>query len=142
MQISKKGIEKIQSEITKIQEFLKHELEESVKRGGPMDSFKEVAAVSANLQAHNQKLKDLERIINNVSVLPEYSHGDAIVLGKWFEISQNDVKKRYRLVETAEADISRNFLSIESPLGKALTGKKSGDSVEINMVTHKIVIVE
>lgn len=142
MQISKEGIEKIQSEITKIQEFLKQELEESVKRGGPMDSFKEAAAVSANLQAHNQKLKDLEKIINNVSVLPKYSHGDAIVLGKWFEISQNDVKKRYRLVETAEADISRNLLSIESPLGKALVGKKSGDSVEINMVTHKIVIVE
>lgn len=142
MQISENGIEKIKNEIKKIQEFLKHELEEGVKRGGPMDSFKEAAAVSANLQAHNQKLKDLENIINNATVLPEYITGNAIILGKWFEISQNGSIKRYRLVETAEADISNGLLSLESPLGKALLGKKSGDIVEINSVIQKVVKVE
>jgi transcription elongation factor GreA len=142
MQISKAGIEKIQNEIKKIQEFLKHELEEGVKRGGPMDSFKEAAAVSANLQAHNQKLKDLERIVNNATILPEYIPGNSIILGKWFELSQNDIAKRYRLVETVEADISKGLLSLESPLGKALLGKKSGDTVEINTVTHNILKVE
>ena len=142
MQISKADIEKIQNEIKKIQEFLKHELEEGVKRGGPMDSFKEAAAVSANLQAHNQKLKELENIVNNATELPEQVGGEEIVLGKLFEISQNGITKRYRLVETAEADISKGLLSLESPLGKALLGKKSGDTVEINTVTHNILKVE
>ncbi len=142
MQISKQGIEKIKNEIKKIQEYLKHELEEGVKRGGPMDSFKEAAAVSANLQAHNQKLKELENIINNATELPEYVPGESIVLGKWFELSQSGTIKRYKLVESAEADISRGLLSLESPLGKALLGKRSGDTVEINSVIQKVVKVE
>jgi len=142
MQISKQGIEKIKNEIKKIQEFLKHELEEGVKRGGPMDSFKEAAAVSANLQAHNQKLKELEKIVNNATVLPDYVPGKSIILGKWFSIAQNGITKKFRLVETAEADISNGLLSIESPLGKALQGKKSGDIVEINSVIQNIVKVE
>jgi transcription elongation factor GreA len=140
MQISKIGIEKIENEIKKIQEFLKHELEEGVKRGGPMDSFKEAAAVSANLQAHNQKLKELEKIINNSSLLPEYVPGDTIILGQWFEISLNGIKKKYRLVETAEADLGSGLLSIESPLGKNLLHKKERDQITFNnnliTITH------
>lgn len=142
MQISRNGIEKIKIEIKKIQEYLNHELEESVKRGGPMDSFKEAAAVSANLQAHNQKLKELENILNNAVELPEYAPGKSIVLGKWFELSLNGTIKRYRLVESAEANISRGLLSLESPLGKALLGKKVGDTVEVNSVIQKVQKVE
>lgn len=132
MKISKQRLLEIKNEIKNKKSYLKHELEEGVKRGGPMDSFKEAAAVSANLQAHNQKLKELENILKDVQELPDVIPGDKIILGKWFEIETITGRKRYRLVESIEADISKNLLSIESPLGQAVLGKKERQKVVIN----------
>ncbi|HRO64980.1 MAG TPA: hypothetical protein PKU78_02055, partial [Candidatus Dojkabacteria bacterium] len=70
MKISNQKLHELQKEVETKRKFLENELEEGVKRGGPMDSFKEAAAVSANLQAHNQKLKELEDILNDAEALP------------------------------------------------------------------------
>lgn len=142
MKISKQKISEIKKEIENKKAYLKNELEEGVKRGGPMDSFKEAAAVSANLQAHNQKLKELENILNDAEELPDYVSGDEIILGKWFEIESGAGRKRYRLVESIEVDISKNLLSIESPMGIAVLGRKVGEKIMINNNEMTIIIVE
>jgi transcription elongation factor GreA len=142
MKISAQKLIEIKKEIENKKRYLKHELEEGVKRGGPMDSFKEAAAVSANLQAHNQKLKELENMLKDVQELPDEVPGDEIILGKWFEIESDTGRKRYRLVESIESNISNNLLSIESPLGKAVLGKKEGTEININNNVMKILIVE
>lgn len=142
MKISAQKLIEIKKEIENKKRYLKHELEEGVKRGGPMDSFKESAAVSANLQAHNQKLKELENVLKDVQVLPDSVPGNEIILGKWFEIENVIGRKRYRLVESIEADISNSLLSIESPLGKAVLGKKEGEKVVINENELSIIKVE
>lgn len=142
MKISNQKLLELQKELKAKRDFLKNELEEGVKRGGPMDSFKEAAAVSANLQAHYQKLKELEDILNDAEVLPDYIDGDEIMLGKWFDIDINTDSKRFRLVESIEADISKHLLSIDSPLGKAVFGKKQGEKINFNEKTITITNVD
>lgn len=140
MKISKQKLTELKVEIDKKKNYLKNELEEGVKRGGPMDSFKEAAAVSANLQAHNQKLKELENILKDAEELPEYVPGDEIVLGKWFTLDFGKEARRIRLVESIEADASAGLLSIESPLGKNLILKRKGEIINFN--EQSIVILE
>ena len=140
MKISGLKLEEIKKEIENKKSYLKNELEEGVKRGGPMDSFKEAAAVSANLQAHNQKLKELENILNDAEELPEYVPGDEIILGKWFMLDFGKEIRRMRLVESIEADASVGLLSVESPLGQNLISKKQGEMINFN--GQSIVIIE
>ena len=142
MKISNQKLLELQKEVEAKRKFLENELEEGVKRGGPMDSFKEAAAVSTNLQAHNQKLKELEDILNDAEALPDYVDGDEILLGKWFDIDIDTDSKSFRLVESIEADISKNLLSVDSPLGKAVLGKKQGEKINFNEKTITITNVD
>ena len=43
-----------------------------------------------------------------------------------------DEEISYRIVGTYEADVEKGRLSVTSPLGQALMGKKIGDSVEVS----------
>jgi transcription elongation factor GreA len=47
--------------------------------------------------------------------------------------AESGEKKAYRIVGDIEADISKNHISINSPIGKALLGKKVGDYVEVEV---------
>ena len=38
---------------------------------------------------------------------------------------------KYKILSEVEADSTRNIISINSPIGKALIGKSVGDSIEI-----------
>lgn len=44
----------------------------------------------------------------------------------------------YKLVSPEEADLDQNKISVTSPLGKALLGKKIGDEFELNVPVGKI----
>jgi transcription elongation factor GreA len=45
----------------------------------------------------------------------------------------------FHLVGTHEADVLENRISDESPLGKTLVGKRSGDEVEWNGIDYKVI---
>jgi len=40
---------------------------------------------------------------------------------------ETEERKRYRIVGPDEADISKGYISVLSPIAKALMGKKKGD---------------
>ena len=44
---------------------------------------------------------------------------------------ETDEEITYQLVGEFEADIEKRKISIQSPLGKALIGRETGDSVEV-----------
>jgi transcription elongation factor GreA len=44
---------------------------------------------------------------------------------------ENDKEIQYTLVSPEESDVSRGLVSITSPIGRSLVGKREGDSVEI-----------
>jgi len=53
-----------------------------------------------------------------------------VFFGAWVEIEDEDGKtSRYRLVGEDEIDLARGHVSWKSPLGRALLGKKEGDTV-------------
>lgn len=59
--------------------------------------------------------------------------GDRVVFGSIVTIEDLDTddKKVYQLLGQDEADISKGVLSVDSPVGRALIGRETGDVVEI-----------
>lgn len=61
--------------------------------------------------------------------------GDEINFGARVHLIDEDTEKEivYQLVSEYESDLECGKISIESPVGKALVGKKVGDSIEIKI---------
>lgn len=62
------------------------------------------------------------------------SASDTIIFGATVTVLDTGANKElvYQLVGPEDVDILRNRISIQSPIGKALVGKRRGDSVEFS----------
>jgi transcription elongation factor GreA len=90
------------------------------------------------------RISEVEHILQNLELI-ESPRGDSKVqLGSMIKLKSEDGKtKEFQVVGTVEADPLEGKISDESPIGKALLGKKEGEAVEIKTpaetATYKIV---
>ena len=77
----------------------------------------------------SEKLSNAEIVdINKLS-------GDVIDFGATVHMLDEDTEKgiTYTLLSEFETDLGKNKISVDSPIGRALVGKKVGESVEIKI---------
>lgn len=81
------------------------------------------------------RIQEIEDKISRADVIDVAAlAGKDIKFGATVTLSDDDTGEKaiYQLVGQDEADIKKHRLSVISPLGRALIGKKVGDGVEIN----------
>ena len=87
-------------------------------------------------QSHNEtKIMELEDTLSRAEVIdPSMLGGDEIKFSATVLIvdEETDKESEYKIVGEIEADFKSGKISIQSPLARALIGKSSGDSVEVN----------
>jgi transcription elongation factor GreA len=89
------------------------------------------------------RISELEHILQNAQVIKK-PRGDKVVqLGSSVKLkSAAGVQRVFQVVGTMEADPLSGKISDESPIGKALLGKKEGDKVVLRNspdTTYKII---
>ncbi len=77
------------------------------------------------------EILDIETRLHDVVVIDENIDSDKVDVGHEVELMDTDTKEtfRFQIVGTHEADPIHNLISNESPLGKAIIGKKIGATV-------------
>ena len=93
------------------------------------------------------RILTLETMIKNAVLIEEGKRRDQVMLGSTVTIAENGGEpETYHLVGSAEADPRRGRISNESPLGRALLGKRVGDSVTISApagtLTFQIIAIQ
>ncbi len=87
-------------------------------------------------QSHNEgRIAELESFISRAEVIDAAKlTGSTVKFGATVTLVDEDTEKEkiYMIVGDAEADVKFGRVSISSPIARALIGKKSGDSVEVN----------
>jgi len=81
------------------------------------------------------RLAELEDKLSRAEVIDVSSlKGGVVRFGATVRIidEDTDAKTTYQIVGADEADIDSGLLSVISPLGRALIGKKKGDSAEVS----------
>ncbi len=82
------------------------------------------------------RILELEKMIRNAKVIDEDAHQEGTVtvgsLVKVKDIEFDEINE-YRLVGTVEADPMNNRISNESPVGRALLGRKKGEIVDVEV---------
>ena len=149
--LTKAGLAKLQAEHKSLLSQ-KHQLTEEVSKAAAMGDLRENAeyhAARERLQHVSQRLMELDTKLRNVRLIDdlEVKAGEARV-GVTVTLEDQETKERvaYVLVGPEEADPSNGKLSIASPLGKCVLGKKKGESFMLALpkvsVPYTVVSVE
>jgi transcription elongation factor GreA len=79
------------------------------------------------------RILTLEQLLNNVVIIEDEGPSDHVVLGSRVTVAEDgEPAETYHIVGSTEADPSNGRISNESPLGKALIGRKPGDKVQVH----------
>lgn len=151
--VTQAGLTQLKEELTRRTEVLRYEiagrLDEAIKMGDLKENADYHAAKEE--QAFNEgRITELQRAIQNAEVINETSSSAGIVrLGSTVTITEegfDDEEEVYQIVGAREADPMKGMISNESPIGKALLGKKAGNTITAQtpggMMTFSVVKVE
>lgn len=76
------------------------------------------------------RISEIDHILQNVEIISKPRGDSKVQLGSTVTL-KNGATKTFRVVGTVEADPLNGKISDESPIGRALLGKKLGEKVEI-----------
>jgi transcription elongation factor GreA len=81
------------------------------------------------------RIREIEDYLHRAVVIDEAqaSHSARVVLGSRVEVEQDGASRHYQIVGHPEAAPAEGKISNESPVGRALLGKRVGESVEVNV---------
>ncbi|MGH7157324.1 MAG: transcription elongation factor GreA [Candidatus Saccharimonadales bacterium] len=89
------------------------------------------------------RISELEHILRSVQIIKKPKSGGQVRLGSKVTLKDGGKPLVYHVVGTIEADPAAGKISDESPIGKALLGKRVGDKTEIKTPagnhTYKII---
>jgi transcription elongation factor GreB len=135
--ISRAGFDKLKSEWEDLKYLQRPEMKTQVRDAAAEGDRSENAAYTfgkMKLRDIDQRLKRLDFLIDNAIIVDNTRHADGeIVFGARVHLKENSGKLEFwDLVGSAEVNPIENRISMVSPLGKALTGKKQGDKVSLS----------
>ncbi len=144
------GLSKLKAEYTSLLKQ-KHKLTEEVSKAAAMGDLRENAeyhAARERLEHVSTRLADLDAKLSQVQLIDNLptKAGEARV-GVTVMLEDQETKERitYQLVGGEEADPLNGKLSIASPLGKSLLGKKKGATFTLTLpsavVPYKVISV-
>lgn len=133
--ITQEGLEKLKVEYEQLTSVRRQEVADKIKRAREMGGTENNAEYedAKNEQAFIEgRISSLENIILNARIIEAPHQPGVVELGDTVLIQNQDGKiDRYIIVGTTEANPVDGKISCESPVGKALLGKKKGDKIQV-----------
>ncbi|MCB0641016.1 MAG: transcription elongation factor GreA [Phaeodactylibacter sp.] len=131
--LTKEGYERLKKELEDMKTLGRQEVARAIAEARDKGDLSENAEYDAAKDAQGLlelKINDLEKTLANARVLDasELDNSEVRVLSK-VTIKNKKTKKQiqYQLVSESEADLKTRKISVKSPMGKGLLGKKVGE---------------
>jgi len=146
------GLKKLENELEHLKSVRRREVAERIKQAREFGDISENSEYedAKNEQAFTEgRIITLEKMLRSARVIEENgaSTGEVMV-GSTVTLQDLDSgdEFKYTIVGSAEASPADSKISNESPVGKALLGKKSDDTVDITVpagtLKYKVLCVE
>ena len=137
--LTREGLKQLEDELENLRTVKRAEVKERLKEAIALGDLSENSEYddAKNEQAFMEgRILELEKMIRNAKVIDEDAHQEGTVtvgsLVKVKDIEFDEINE-YRLVGTVEADPMNNRISNESPVGRALLGRKKGAIVDVEV---------
>lgn len=145
--LTKEGYEKLVSELHDLNQVQLPAVIQRISEAREMWDLSENFDYKSALEDRDlidNRIAEIERLIEDVEIIVEKKHakGDTVVdYGSHVTVQMEDGKEFVvTIVGSWEVSIAENndlFVSFDSPLGQAIRGKKSGETVTMRMSTGR-----
>lgn len=136
---TEEGLNRLRSELNDLKTKGRADIARQIAEARDKGDLSENAEYDAAKDAQGLlelKISKLEEIVANARLLDESTidASQVSVLSKvTIKNKKNGAKMTYTLVSEEEADLKQGKISVGSPIGKGLLGKKVGDSAQITV---------
>lgn len=134
--LTEEGLKKLEQELEHLRTVKRAEIAERLHQAMEDGELIENAEYEAakNEQAFVEgRILTLETMLNNAVIIKADGPQGQVHLGSTVTVrEEGSSPEKYQLVGAAEADPRHGRISNESPLGKALMGRKVGDEIKVN----------
>lgn len=131
--LSKERLEELQAEYQQLVTERRMEVAERLKRAKEFGDLSENSEYNEAKDEQSQverRIAELEDVLKNVEVVIKNGNKDMVGLGSVVEVERGDgASMVYTIVGSQEVDPDQGKISNESPVGEALLGHKTGETV-------------
>lgn len=136
--LTPEGRAKLEAELEQLKTVRRGEVAERIHAAKEEGDIMENSAYdeAKNEQAFVEgRIMTIEQMLKNAVMIVETRAHDSVGLGSYVTVVERggDDDEMYQIVGSAEADPTRGRISNESPVGRALLGKRVGDEVQVKI---------
>jgi len=146
--LTKEGLAELEAELKDLKGNKRKEVATALKEA------KEFGDLSENTDWDDAKarqlfiegrISEIENVIKHAKII-EGSSTDSVSVGSTVDVELENDKHTFKIVGSTEANPDQGKISHESPIGKALMGKRVGEHAEVEIpagtITYKILKVK
>ncbi|WP_073149408.1 transcription elongation factor GreA [Mesonia phycicola] len=136
---TEEGLKKLRDELNQLKDVERPAASQAIAEARDKGDLSENAEYDAAKEAQGlleMKISKLEEVVANARVIDESQLDTSKVLihsSVKIKNTTNGMEVKYKLVAQSEADLKTGKISVDSPIGKGLLGKKVGDTADIQV---------
>lgn len=141
---TKEGLQRLKDELEHMKSVERPKISQQIAEARDKGDLSENAEYDAAKEAQGlleMKISKLEDTVANARLLDssKIDTSKVMVLSSVkIKNTANKMEMTYKLVSESEADLKAGKISVNSPIGKGLVGKKVGDTAEIQVPSGKM----
>ena len=150
--LTSEGLKKLEDELDELIVVKRKEVAQKIKEAreqGDLSENAEYDAAKDEQRDIEARIEEIEKILKNAEIVDEDEVSlDTINIGCQIKILdlEFDEELTYKIVGSTEANSLKGKISNESPVGKALIGKKVGDLVsvetQVGVIQYKVLDIQ
>jgi transcription elongation factor GreA len=134
--VSREGLEKLRQELDEMVNVRRAEVATRIQEAKEHGDITENAEYedAKNEQAFIEgRIQTLSALIKNAVIIDENHSTTHVQIGSTVELEGDGGREKYTIVGSAEASPADGRISNESPVGRALLGRKKGDKITVSV---------
>ena len=146
--LSKEGLAKLRSELDEMISVKRPEVANRIhdaKEHGDLTENAEYEDAKNEQAFVEGRIQTLEALIKNATIIDENHSTEHVQIGSTVSVESGDGSETFTIVGSAEAKPGEGRISNESPVGRALLGKRKGDKILVRVpagdFSYKIVSI-
>ena len=147
--LTKEKFEEFKKELVELKGTKRKEVAENLeyaKALGDLSENAEYHEARDNQAMVEDRIAKLEELLKNADIVSDHRGSGIVNIGSTVTVLKDDKKFTYTIVGSEESDVVSNKISIRSPFGQAVIGKKKGDEFSYTApggeLVYKLVDVE
>ncbi|WP_333645632.1 GreA/GreB family elongation factor [Lacrimispora sp.] len=136
--LTENDIKKMQEEIDHRKLVVRKEALEAVKEArahGDLSENFEYHAAKKDKNQNESRIRYLEKMIRTAQIVSDNSKEDEVGLYNTVDLyfEEDDETETYKLVTTVRGNSMKGLITPDSPLGRAIMGRKAGDRIYVKI---------